>query len=259
MLKIKNLIKKTINKLGYNISKTNAKQYNNLLPQDLDEDFVSIFQSNPNIGHFTEKLYTTYKATEYIVKNNIRGDLVECGVLEGRQIVIMALTLVKLGETSRKIYLYDTFEGMTEPGIYDFKKARNISSKDNHNKWLKLKRDNFNLYCYSPIDQVKKNVYSSGYPEENFIFVKGDIKKTAPNNFHEKIAFLRLDTDWYELTKHELECFYELLVKKGVLVIDDYGSWYGSRKAVDDYFSEKDLNPLLIRTQRSERLILKQE
>ena len=52
----------------------------------------------------------------------------------------------------------------------------------------------------------------------------------------ERIALLRIDTDWYESTRHELVHLYPRLSPGGVLIIDDYGHWQGARKAVDEYF-----------------------
>jgi hypothetical protein len=55
---------------------------------------------------------------------------------------------------------------------------------------------------------------------------------------------LRLDTDWYKSTKTELEWLYPTLSNSGVLIIDDYGHWQGSRKAVDEYFANSEYKPL---------------
>jgi hypothetical protein len=60
-------------------------------------------------------------------------------------------------------------------------------------------------------------------------------------NLPEQISILRLDTDWYTSTKIELEVLYKKLVKGGILIIDDYGHWQGARKAVDEYFKNKNI------------------
>lgn len=78
---------------------------------------------------------------------------------------------------------------------------------------------------------------ATGYPKDNIIFIKGKVEQTIPGTLPGKIALLRLDTDWYESTKHELNHLYPLLEKAGILIIDDYGAWQGARKAVDEYFS----------------------
>lgn len=95
--------------------------------------------------------------------------------------------------------------------------------------------------------EVKNNCKKFNTNLDKFIFVKGDVTQTLLNksNLPKKISVLRLDTDFYESTRIELDILYPLLSPKGVLIIDDYGSWTGSKKAVDEYFKMKDFKPLL--------------
>ena len=72
-------------------------------------------------------------------------------------------------------------------------------------------------------------------PSDKFIFVEGKVEDTLPNTLPDEIAILRLDTDWYESTKQELVHLFPRLVSKGVIIVDDYYSWTGSKKAVDEY------------------------
>jgi hypothetical protein len=104
---------------------------------------------------------------------------------------------------------------------------------------------------------VRKNVLSTGYPEKNIVFIEGDVLKTIPNTIPEKVALLRLDTDWYESTRHEMIHLFPLLVKSGVLIIDDYGFWRGSRKAIDEYISEHKPVILLNRIDDTGRIATK--
>ncbi|MHA2283539.1 MAG: TylF/MycF/NovP-related O-methyltransferase [Promethearchaeota archaeon] len=175
-----------------------------------------------------KKLMSIYSAVNYLNKNNIPGDFVECGVWRGGCCMLMALTQLKYDKEAqkRKIYLYDTFNGMTKPGKNDpwythlFKGLGSVS-----------------------LEEVKKNILSTNYPENNVVFAKGNILKTIPLKYlPEKISLLRLDTDYYESTKHELEHLFPLLVKGGVLMIDDYYSFSGAKKAVDEYIKQNDIN-----------------
>lgn len=72
------------------------------------------------------------------------------------------------------------------------------------------------------------------------ILIEGDVLETLvkTQNIPGKISVLRLDTDWYESTKKELEVLYPKLAVGGVLMIDDYGYWGGAKKAVDEYFAD---------------------
>jgi O-methyltransferase len=85
----------------------------------------------------------------------------------------------------------------------------------------------------------------SQFASDRVHFVQGKVEDTIPNVVPESIALLRLDTDWYSSTLHELQHLYTRLVPGGVLIIDDYGWWEGARKAVDEFFSQHDAPPLL--------------
>ena len=202
----------------------------------------------------TERLYSVYKSVEYAVKNNIEGDYVECGVWKGGCAMMIALSLLKNNCTYKKIYLYDTFEGMSEPTENDINYTQNKA--DNKYKQT-INKESGSDWCRSEIDEVKKNLYLTGYPKENLIFVKGKVEDTIPETIPQKIALLRLDTDWYESTLHEMEHLYPLLSQKGVLIIDDYGHWLGCKKAVDEYFSKNNISILLNRADYTGRTAIK--
>ena len=68
-----------------------------------------------------------------------------------------------------------------------------------------------------------------------------------PKNNPKSIALLRLDTDWYESTKHELECLFPLISNGGILIIDDYTVWTGAKKAADEYFQKNNVQIFLNR------------
>jgi hypothetical protein len=85
------------------------------------------------------------------------------------------------------------------------------------------------------------------YPPEKVHFIKGLVENTVPDNAPERISILRLDTDWYESTRHELEHLYPRLVSGGVLIIDDYGYWRGSTQAVDEFLEATRERLLLLR------------
>lgn len=185
-----------------------------------------------------ERLWAVIQSTKYIINNNIDGDFVECGVWRGGCSLAIAMVLEDL-KAERKIYLFDTFEGMTEPTKYD----NSIYGKNAEERYKNSKKAEYSTWCYASIKDVKSEFKKVGL-EKKAIFVKGDVIETLNKelNLPDKISLLRLDTDWYESTKHELNVLYPKLVKDGVLLIDDYGSWEGARKAVDEYFLEYDLD-----------------
>lgn len=173
------------------------------------------------------RIKSLFDSLEHIRINNLDGDLVECGVWQGGNIlgIISYLDYYKI---HRKIWLYDTFEGMVKPTSYDVDYNNN-----NGEEWIGK--------CSADLEFVKKHVISkSHYPKELIHYIKGDICQTLldEQNVPDKISLLRLDTDWYLSTKLELEVLYPMVIKNGIIIIDDYGHWMGCKKAVDEYFEE---------------------
>lgn len=173
-------------------------------------------------------------AIEYVTQANIPGAIVECGVWRGGSSMAAALTLRRFGEM-RPIYLFDTFEGAPPPGDedVDFRGDREVQAWDTTAA----------AAGGIPIEAVEEAMRSTGYPMEHIRLVKGLVEDTVPRQAPQSIAVLRLDTDWYKSTRHELEHLYPRLAVGGVLIIDDYGHFEGARQAVDEYFAE---NPLLL-------------
>jgi len=196
-----------------------------------------------------ERINALIEATKYLVKEKIDGDFVECGVWKGGSVMAMALTLKEMGEV-REIYLYDTFSGMSAPSDVDGEAAMEMFSKtrtsEDSSQWL-----------LSPIEEVEKNILETGYPKEKCHFIKGKVEDTIPMIIPQKIALLRLDTDFYESTKHELVHLFPRLSPKGVLIIDDYGCWQGARKAVDEYIIDNKLCIFLNRVDSQGRIAIK--
>lgn len=168
-----------------------------------------------------ERLYNILKCIEILEKENIPGDLIEIGVYKGGAIMAMALKCMQLA-SNRKIIAYDTFEGMTVPTSHDISYKGTIADEKDPN-----------LQCKSSFEQTKANIDKTGYP--NVEYVKGDILLQKKEEVPQTIALLRLDTDWYESTKYELDIFEPNVMKGGFVIVDDYGHWLGCKKAVDEF------------------------
>ena len=252
---MKRLIRKAFNLFHYDIVK--YKRGNNQpFPGDFDEMHRKIIEkAKPFTMTGNERLFALIQAVKYISSNKIMGDIVECGVWKGGSMLTVAETLIQLKEVNRELYLYDTFEGMSEPTdndeTYYNKKAKSllVSNTD--------KEKNL-VWAYSPLDEVKSTMKLSNYDSNLIRYVKGKVEDTIPATVPKKIALLRLDTDWYESTKHELEYLFPILEKGGVLIIDDYGHWKGARKAVDEYISSNNIPILLNRIDETARIGIKQ-
>ena len=244
-----NILKKVKNKItGKNNS---ANEYT-----DMETEFKAIYEfCKPYTMTTIERMYALFKAVEYIAKNNIEGDFIECGVWRGGSTMLMAKSLLYFGISNRKIYLYDTYEGMSAPTSIDVTHEGNSAQKLMQEQIENKK--NASVWAIAGLEDVKKNLLSTAYPEKQLIFVKGKVEDTIPETISTQIALLRLDTDWYESTRHELIHLYPVLVNKGVLIIDDYGHWRGSREATDQYFKETKQSILLNRIDYTGRLGIK--
>jgi hypothetical protein len=197
---------------------------------------VRPFTMTPN-----QVVINAMRGVEFVEHNRIAGAVVECGVWRGGVSMAMLHQLLRL-RGDRAVYLYDTFDGMSEPTEHDL-----APSGESARKLLaEHAKDEANHYwAYAPIERVRKNVESVGYPMERVHLAKGKVEDTIPGTLPGPIALLRLDTDWYESTKHELIHLYPLLVSGGVLILDDYGFWQGARKAVDEFFATLHPRPVL--------------
>ncbi len=224
------------------------------LPKDFDSEKIELIKAvSPYTMTSPERIASLNEAVKYIIRNNVEGDFVECGVWKGGSTLAMALTLEKLGIENRKLFLYDTFEGMSDPTEAD-KDLNNNSAKDLLQTNSKKKSA---VWAYSGLDEVKRTMSLSKYDLNNFIYVKGKVEETMLSSNHQKIALLRLDTDWYESTKIELDVLFPKLVSGGVLIIDDYGYWQGARKAVDEYIELNNIKILLNRIDYTGRIAIK--
>ena len=184
----------------------------------------------------------------YVIKNNIEGDILDIGVYEGGSTVIALQELIKTNTTDRDFFIYDTFEGMPEPTIED-------------GEHIKAKYDTFGPgnWVKGPLEMVQKNVAKTNYPNENITFVKGLVEDTLSGHKHEKIAYMRLDTDFYSSTKVELEELYPYVSEGGVIIIDDYYSKFvGQTKAVNDFFVENGLDLGILKKAGSTAYFIKQ-
>ena len=182
-------------------------------------------------------------AINYVIDNNIEGAICECGVDAGYFESIWIDELIKRN-TTRDIYLYDTFGGLTIPGDYDYTRDDatlfKMDKDQTHKHWKdRIVDANINSWCYTPLETVKQSLFSTGYAQDKLHFIVGDVLKTLciDTNIPDKIALLRLDTDWYESSKFELERMYDKVVKGGLIIFDDYYHWDGQRRATDDYFN----------------------
>ena len=229
----KRAIHKFIRKFGFDVIRANPGL---LIPADLEPDYVALIQSvMPYTMTSVERVYAVIQAVEHIMRAGVAGDIVECGVWRGGSMMAAARALMQHGDVERQLYLFDTYDGMPEPDDVDValgnKPARVLFEANrtgvDSSKW-----------CYASLEDVRGNLLGTGYPADKIHFIQGKVENTIPSSAPRQIALLRLDTDWYESTLHELIHLYPRLCPGGILILDDYGHWAGARKAIDEYFAE---------------------
>jgi hypothetical protein len=223
--------------------------------EDISESDNDILRSvKPYTMTSPERVSAILEAVRYVIKASLPGDIVECGVWRGGTMMAVAQSLRNLGKMEKDLYLFDTFEGMPSPGESDVDFRGRLAKKD----FLTRKRtDDTSNWCYASLADVQSNLDSVGYVKSKIRYVVGKVEETLPDHAPGEISILRLDTDWYESTKHELVYLYPRLVKGGVLIIDDYGHWQGARKAVDEYFFDNGISLLLNRIDYTGRIGVK--
>jgi O-methyltransferase len=244
---IKTAVKRFVRGLGFKKKRT--------FPPDFDQASIDIINRvKPYTMTTVPRLYALIQAVRYVVNANVPGSIVECGVWRGGSMMAVVETLKSLGRFDRDLYLYDTYEGMTTPLDLDIDHKGVPASIE----FDRTKRGNDRSeWCYASIDDVRHNLLSLGYDNQRLNFIQGKVEETIPESAPPRIALLRLDTDWYESTRHELIHLYPCLFTGGVLIIDDYGCWQGCRKAVDEYFGENGMSILLNRIDYTGRIAVK--
>ena len=234
MSKLSKVIKRVANLMGYDIKRTPQRDAS--IPVEFSKIERKVFHyifDNKLTMVSTQRLIATILASKYVLNSKIDGDFVECGVWRGGN-ALAAKMIFEAYDCEKKVYLFDTFSGMTEPVNSDWRIRDGVSAKQKF-EWV-------DEVCYASLHDVKKNFEKARVDMNTVKFVMGDVSETllVDKNLPKNISVLRLDTDWYESTLIEMKQLYPLLSTKGVLLIDDYGYWDGARKAIEHFFQNSD-------------------
>lgn len=173
--------------------------------------------------------YNLFQSAQYLVRTKVPGDIVECGCFTGGAAIFLDLCFKALGQT-RRLILFDTFEGAPE---------------EHSDLVLGVRHNGHKLPDFE--ESVRLNIADAGARPENFTLIRGNVLDTLSGYKPGPIALLRLDTDFYESTQIEFKVLYPKLASGGVLIVDDYGLFQGSRRATDEYFKKTKQIPLLNR------------
>jgi hypothetical protein len=225
--------------------KPGAKPKPKGLPADYDDEAKDVIRAvKPWTMTGPDKMFALIQTVRYVARHRIPGDVVECGVWRGGSMQAVARTLMAHGDTTRDLHLFDTYEGMPPPSERDTRRSDERTAAD---LLAEESPQNSMVWAVATLEDVQDGMAKVGYPAERVHFVKGKVEDTIPEHAPERISILRLDTDWYESTKHELEHLYPRLSSGGVLLLDDYGYWEGAREAVDEFLDATGERLLLMR------------
>ena len=224
---------------GFELVRTkNFLKFQKIIDSDLNEFQNKIIKVCYEYSMMNSKrLWNLFHCSESVLDKNIEGDFVECGVFKGGGIILMS-SIVEYHKKQKRVWAFDTFEGMSKPDEND----KDYSGEDAMIHWKVFNNKGFNSWCYASLNDVKSNVSKASkklnLQMNNIKYIKGDVEKTLKDNVNlpKKISILRLDTDFYNSTKLELEILYPKLSVGGFLIVDDYGYWKGSKKACLEYF-----------------------
>lgn len=197
-----------------------------------------------------ERVCALCSAVAYVIRHGIEGAIVECGVWRGGSMMAIAKTLSVLGDTSRHLWLFDTFRGMPQPSDADVDHRGTMAD-------AYLRKDPNGRKGRNPtsdLNEVTRNMDRTKYPSANIHYIEGKVEDTIPGQLPDRVALARLDTDWYESTRHELENIVPRVSSHGVVIIDDYGHWAGCRKATDEFFAAFERPVLLSRVDYTGRM-----
>lgn len=256
---MKDLAKRLLRSIGLEVHLTKAPS-DFVMPVEFSKRDVEIFEyiwSNGLIMGTPQGLAAAISACKHVAKAGVTGDFVECGVWRGG-ISLAAKLIFEEYRCDKRVWLFDTFAGMPEPTEFDRPRFEKF---DTRQVFDEAQREGFNEWCYASIEDVRRNFERAGANFEQTRFIKGDVRQTLHDeaNLPAGISVLRLDTDWYESTKVQLEVLYPRLSRGGGLLIDDFGYWEGVRKAVEEYFGSRPASemPLLYYTDLSGRMGVK--
>jgi O-methyltransferase len=236
------ILKAAAGSLGYRIER---KTRNGVFPsaEEFPPDFTvqeqEIFRS---VAGYTmtsrERVVSLIRAVQYVERYQILGAFVECGVWRGGSMMAVAKALLAAGSADRDLFLFDTYSGMPEATDSDvdvFGRSGTVLLAGLRKRSPEEQAED-NIVAECPVEAVRANLISTGYPSDKLHFVEGRVEDTIPGYAPERIALLRLDTDWHQSTRHELVHLFPRISSRGVLIIDDYGHWLGARLAVDEFF-----------------------
>lgn len=159
------------------------------------------------------------------LRRGVPGDLLEAGVWRGGATILMRAVLQAHGDTERKVWVADSFEGCPKP---------RVPSERIDRHW-------FNNFLCVPFEVVRANFERYGLLDDRVVFLPGWFQESLPNAPIHNLAVLRIDADMYSSTLDVLNALYGKVSKHGYVIIDDYFTIEPCRRAVDEFRAARNI------------------
>ncbi len=179
------------------------------------------------------RLAMLYGLVEELNSTGIQGDIVECGVCQGGSSAMMAFAAREF--PARKMWLYDTFEGIPPATEKDGAYATEFTGA-----WKGSDQD------------AKEALAVAGFPDDRVVLRKGVFAETFKADLPGPISLLHIDADWHDSVLLALETLYSHVVPGGYVVLDDFGYWEGCRRAFYEFCGSRHIEPVLERNGASQ-------
>lgn len=189
----------------------------------------------PSMAHTmigVKRLANLRSLAENVIVNRVPGDLMETGVWRGGACIMMRAVLDAYGVRDRRVWVADSFEGVPPPDVENYP----ADAEETFHTYSDLS---------VPMETVRHNIEKYGLLDGSVVFLKGWFKDTLPHAPIERLSLLRLDGDLYESTIIPLNALYDKLSVYGYVIVDDY-HWVGAcKKAVGDFFAQRNIAPVI--------------
>jgi glycosyltransferase involved in cell wall biosynthesis/ubiquinone/menaquinone biosynthesis C-methylase UbiE len=211
----------------------NLQAYNRPKLEGEDDEFLQILEFiRPYTMVGEDGLLSLFRLAKRVCEEDLPGNFVECGVAAGGSSALLAAVIARHSKRPRKLFAFDTFEGMPEPSPVDSHAGKSAEETG----WG-------TGTCSAPLDSLGDVSLKLGV--ENLVEpIKGLFADTLPANRSRigQIALIHLDADWYRSTLEILNNLFDAVSPGAPLQVDDYGVWDGCTRALVEFQHERRLN-----------------